>query len=657
MPTTGKPEGVTIADVDGDGRVELVAATREPGALLVWKSACAPPRSIPLPDYPLGPLLVRRGERALVAVAPRESREILLLDLAETEPLAAAEHIALSGVPRVLARGRESDGATGLAIATREGRLHLHDARGEVEIELVDAQPTFVAVRPEGVLVGSQAGQSVRAYRFDAAGTPVPAGEPILLGGIPRAYLFADADLVAGGDGSLWKISDPFGEPKVERLSAALGAIPLDLESVGNGTPGSFLSLAFRDLSYSLWSQGALLHREYAGQDPWNAATGDLDGDGHADLAFALRDAQRIAVVGGRDRASFAEALRIPVDPAPHSLAVADLDGDGAGEILVLCALPETLCVLTRTKDGWTRSATLAAGLSADCVRAADLDGDGRPDVAFLVRGESGSRLVVLFGAAGAPLDERTARAELVLGGSASDLLLADLDGDGRAEILAADPERGRLVLARAGGTRKLEPGGSFDLPTAPRAFTLLTSAETGEPSIAVVLGEPGPRTGLALVSLSIEGGRASLEERAFYPVEGALPIDVTVARDARARPRIAVLSKASAGDGPGRIDTFVLAPDSTCTPTERLPTGLRPFAVGAGDLDGDGVDDLVVSAQNSHHLNAWLQTSAGLQRLPDLGAGRGVLDVLCVDLDGDGKLEIVSANGFSNDVSVISRW
>ena len=44
------------------------------------------------------------------------------------------------------------------------------------------------------------------------------------------------------------------------------------------------------------------------------------------------------------------------------------------------------------------------------------------------------------------------------------------------------------------------------------------------------------------------------------------------------------------------------------------------------------------------------------MKRLPDLGAGRGVLDVLLVDLDGDGHADLVTANNFSNDVSVAER-
>jgi hypothetical protein len=85
---------------------------------------------------------------------------------------------------------------------------------------------------------------------------------------------------------------------------------------------------------------------------------------------------------------------------------------------------------------------------------------------------------------------------------------------------------------------------------------------------------------------------------------------------------------------------------------------GLRTFAVRCADLDGDGRGDVVISAQNSHHLNLWLgadpATGAVLARAPDIGIGTGPLDVVLADLDGDGALEIVAACAFSDEIAVV---
>ncbi len=80
---------------------------------------------------------------------------------------------------------------------------------------------------------------------------------------------------------------------------------------------------------------------------------------------------------------------------------------------------------------------------------------------------------------------------------------------------------------------------------------------------------------------------------------------------------------------------------------------------LAAGDLHGDGRCDLVGTAQNSHHLLRWRCLPAaegGLVRCADIGVGTGPLDVALADIDGDGTLDVVTANGFSNDLSTVTR-
>ena len=77
------------------------------------------------------------------------------------------------------------------------------------------------------------------------------------------------------------------------------------------------------------------------------------------------------------------------------------------------------------------------------------------------------------------------------------------------------------------------------------------------------------------------------------------------------------------------------------------FPVGFRPYRVTCGDLDGDGRAEILVSAQNSHHVELWL-TRAGdplrFERTADLGLHGGCLDVLLADLDNDGRPEVISA-------------
>ncbi len=87
------------------------------------------------------------------------------------------------------------------------------------------------------------------------------------------------------------------------------------------------------------------------------------------------------------------------------------------------------------------------------------------------------------------------------------------------------------------------------------------------------------------------------------------------------------------------------------------MRTGLRVHSIVAGDLNGDGRDDVVASAQNSHHVNLWLSRKGSpltFEPQADLGLETGPLGLGLADADGDGQLDLFVANAFANSVSLV---
>jgi hypothetical protein len=179
-------------------------------------------------------------------------------------------------------------------------------------------------------------------------------------------------------------------------------------------------------------------------------AWADLDGDGVPDAV--LLDAEGTVRVFLNIRGGVFRAESLPASlPKLAAVAIADVTGDGLFDVLGIAG-DGALVRLSLAEDrlGWetrtiTRVAGMPAGVAPGSARllAADLDNNGATDL--IVAGPSSSR--VLLGGGG----ERFTLlpAPLALGARAT----ADVDGDGRIEVLGVSPG-GHPARAKSRGAK-----------------------------------------------------------------------------------------------------------------------------------------------------------------------------------------------------------
>lgn len=88
--------------------------------------------------------------------------------------------------------------------------------------------------------------------------------------------------------------------------------------------------------------------------------------------------------------------------------------------------------------------------------------------------------------------------------------------------------------------------------------------------------------------------------------------------------------------------------------------TGSTPKSVSVGDLDGDGKLDIAVANSTSNSVSVFLNTSKkgsiNLTLKVDYVVGNSPNFVTISDIDGDGKLDIITSNNSSNSVSILKN-
>jgi hypothetical protein len=156
---------------------------------------------------------------------------------------------------------------------------------------------------------------------------------------------------------------------------------------------------------------------------------GDVDGDGRLDVAAACATADTIAILSGDGAGGLAPARELAVGRWPSFVLPVDLDGAAPVELVATTNLGDTLAVARRAAV-----VESPAGAGPIAAAAADLDGDGLPEIAVTHKWEN---TVGLYrAAAGGGL---TPVATLPAGDGPTPLALGDIDGDGRLDLVVAN--------------------------------------------------------------------------------------------------------------------------------------------------------------------------------------------------------------------------
>jgi hypothetical protein len=187
-----------------------------------------------------------------------------------------------------------------------------------------------------------------------------------------------------------------------------------------------------------------------------DAEVADLDGDGAAELAVATHDQGVVAVVAPRAGGGFAvtELDRQP-EIFVHEIEIGDLDGDGVLEVYATPSEPnrldgapqhgEVVRYVPKTGQGRTVVGDLGTRHAKE-ILVADVDGDGRDELYVSIEAAEGGSLEIRRYDAGTDPKGGIPVATLA-DPMCRFLVAADFDGDGRKEMVAAAKDSGVWLL------------------------------------------------------------------------------------------------------------------------------------------------------------------------------------------------------------------
>jgi FG-GAP-like repeat/IPT/TIG domain/Secretion system C-terminal sorting domain len=230
-----------------------------------------------------------------------------------------------------------------------------------------------------------------------------------------------------------------------------------------------------------------------------------------------------------------------------------------------------------------------------------------------------------------------------------------DMDGDGKVDVIFSTFFNGYITVGRNTSSGAALTFSSTIIGGMQNPISVKTADVNGDGRLDMVVADYTSNVIRVLKNNSIPGSISFAPDVSFST--GSEPRKFTLADiDNDGKTDIIVANQAD-----NNISVFRNTSTATIisfAARVNFATAASPEGVCTGDMDNDGKTDIMVACNNAAGVvsvfkNTSVAGTITLNAKTDYGSGAYTWDVAAADMDGDGKLDLVSTNSGPNNVSV----
>lgn len=374
---------------------------------------------------------------------------------------------------------------------------------------------------------------------------------------------------------------------------------------------------------------------------PFAIAAADFTGDGKIDLVAASQNSTMLTLLTNNGLGVFSVASGPDTGASNNSITAGDFNGDGKADI----AVAQTASVATLLGDGSGRfsPAKKIGNKGGGAIIAGDFTGDGKDDLAL-----GGPTAVAFFNDGEGNFDET---ATYGTGTITTGFVANDFNGDGKIDLAALGQfSRSVSILLNANGSGFQAPNVS-EPSLFPSTMNVGDLNKDGKPDLIV--------TNNLNFEISFGDGKGSfVTPRRFDSIldlSGAITA-VQLGDFNKDGNTDLAFAGASFSDPASVIVAFADASANfSAARTKRVAVGVRPLDLLAADFNGDGALDLATANAASNNVSLLLGNGMGnFIVAPAASVGLEPGSLAAADFNSDGKTDLAVANRNTAVLSVL---